>query len=211
MAYFNSGNRLQQSSPVVFNLIIINVLVFAAQWVFDKEGEGITRYIALFPIDSPYFKPHQVVTHMFAHGGVGHIFFNMLSLFMIGASLERYWGSKKFLIFYMICGLGSAAALLIMDALGFSHFFFAVGASGAIMGLFAAFAYLFPNTQLLLFPIPVPVKAKWAMPGLMAIDLFGGFARIPGDNIAHFAHLGGALAGIIIVLIWNKTNRRTFY
>ncbi|MEI7472572.1 MAG: rhomboid family intramembrane serine protease [Chitinophagaceae bacterium] len=211
MAYNNNGNSLQKTAPVVFNLIIINTLVFAAQWVMDKQGDMLTINIALFPIDSPYFKPHQIITHMFAHGGLGHIFFNMFTLFMFGSSLERFWGSKKFLLFYMICGLGSAVALLGMDYLGISRFFFAVGASGAIMGLMAAFAYLFPNTQLLIFPFPFPVKAKWAIPVLMAIDLFGGFATIPGDNIAHFAHLGGALTGFIIVLIWNKTNRRTFY
>ncbi len=211
MAYNNSGNSLQKTAPVVFNLIIINALVFVAQLVMDKQGDMFTINIALFPIDSPYFKPHQIITHMFAHGGWGHIFFNMFTLFMFGSSLERFWGSKKFLLFYMLCGLGSAVALLGMDYLGISRFFFAVGASGAIMGLMAAFAYLFPNTQLLIFPFPVPVKAKWAIPVLMAIDLFGGFATIPGDNIAHFAHLGGALTGFIIVLIWNKTNRRTFY
>jgi membrane associated rhomboid family serine protease len=211
MAYNNYGNSLQRTAPVVFNLIIINALVFVAQWVMDKQGDMLTINIALFPIDSPYFKPHQVITHMFAHGGIGHIFFNMFTLFMFGSSLERFWGSKKFLLFYMLSGLGSAIALLAMDYWGVSRFFFAVGASGAIMGLMAAFAYLFPNTQLLIFPIPFPVKAKWAIPVLMAIDLFGGFATIPGDNIAHFAHLGGALTGFIIVLIWNKTNRRTFY
>jgi membrane associated rhomboid family serine protease len=87
----------------------------------------------------------------------------------------------------------------------------ALGASGAIMGIFAAFGYLFPNTELYIMFIPVPVKAKWAMLGLAAIDLFGGVANISGDNVAHFAHLGGALTGFILVLIWNKTNRRKFY
>ncbi|MFZ4772103.1 MAG: rhomboid family intramembrane serine protease, partial [Ferruginibacter sp.] len=114
MAYNNNGNSLQKTAPVVFNLIIINTLVFAAQWVMDKQGDMLTINIALFPIDSPYFKPHQIITHMFAHGGLGHIFFNMFTLFMFGSSLERFWGSKKFLLFYMICGLGSAVALLGM-------------------------------------------------------------------------------------------------
>ena len=87
----------------------------------------------------------------------------------------------------------------------------ALGASGAIMGIFAAFAYLFPNTTLFIMPIPFPIKAKWAVLALAAIDLFGGIANFSGDNVAHFAHLGGAITGFIIVLIWNRTNRRRFY
>jgi membrane associated rhomboid family serine protease len=87
----------------------------------------------------------------------------------------------------------------------------ALGASGAVMGVMVAFAYLFPNTELFIMFIPVPVKAKWAMLGLAAIDLFGGVASVSGDNIAHFAHLGGALTGFLMVLYWNKTNRRSLY
>jgi len=118
--------------------------------------------------------------------------------------LETVWGAKGFFIFYFSCGLAAAFAHL---ALEFSP---AVGASGAIMGLFAAFAYLFPNTELIIFPFPVPVKAKYAVAVMAAIDLFSGIAP-GGSNIAHFAHLGGLVMGFILVLIWNKTNKKTFY
>lgn len=214
--------------PVVKNLIIINVIVWIAQLIFDQDGGtltmGLTSKIALWPIDSPEFKPYQIATHMFAHSSYAitnsatmsysivffHILFNMLSLFMFGRILENVWGPKRFLLFYLICGVGAAAAHLGEQYFtgGYSP---AVGASGAIMGVLVAFGYLFPNTSLYIMFIPIPIKAKWAILGFVALDLFGGVYPIPGDSIAHFAHLGGALTGFIIVLIWNKTNRRTLY
>jgi membrane associated rhomboid family serine protease len=142
---------------------------------------------------------------MFAHGGFFHLLFNMFALWMFGTMLERVWGPKRFLIFYLACGLASGVAHLILQNSP------AVGASGAIMGLLAAFAYLFPNTEMIVFPIPVPVKAKWAIGLFVAYDLFGGVSKVPGDNIAHFAHLGGLAMGFMLVLIWNKTNKKTFY
>jgi membrane associated rhomboid family serine protease len=141
---------------------------------------------------------------MFAHGGFFHLFFNMFVLWMFGTMLERTWGPKRFLIFYLSCGLAAGIAHLLLE---FSP---AVGASGAIMGLFAAFAYLFPNTEMFIFPIPAPVKAKYAVAIMAAFDLFGGVSP-SGSNIAHFAHLGGLAMGFILVLIWNKTNKKTFY
>jgi membrane associated rhomboid family serine protease len=124
---------------------------------------------------------------------------------MFGTMLERVWGPKKFLIFYFVCGLAAAAAHLFLT------FAPAVGASGAIMGLFAAFAYLFPNTELIIFPIPVPIKAKYAIAIMAAFDLFGGVYPASGGNVAHFAHLGGLVMGLILVIYWNKTNKKTFY
>ncbi len=211
MAFNNYGNRFQQTTPVVLNLIIINALVFFIQAMFDGPNTGslldqqITGKIALYPYNTPYFKPYQLVTHMFAHGGFFHLFFNMFVLWMFGTMLERVWGPKRFFIFYFACGLAAGIAHLILqpDAP-------AVGASGAIMGLFGAFAYLFPNTQLIIFPIPVPVKAKYAVAIMAAFDLFGGVYSA-GSNIAHFAHLGGLAMGLLLVLIWNKTNKKTFY
>ena len=198
------GNSFQRTTPVVLNLIIINALVFFIQAFFDGPNEEITRKIALFPYNDPSFKPYQLVTHMFAHGGFFHLFFNMFVLWMFGSMLERVWGAKRFFIFYFACGLAAAVAQLVLQNAP------AVGASGAIMGLFAAFAYLFPNTQLIIFPIPVPVKAKYAGAIMAAFDLFGGVYSA-GSNIAHFAHLGGLAMGFILVLIWNKTNKKTFY
>lgn len=209
--------RMDRFPPVVKNLIIINILVWVAQLIYDKQI-NLTLKIGLWPIDTPYFKPYQVATHMFAHatydrGGnimFFHILFNMFGLYMFGRILENVWGSKRFLFFYLACGVGAAAAHLIMQYVmgGYS---FAVGASGAVMGVFVAFGYLFPNTQLMIIPIPVPVKAKWVVIVYILIDLFGGFGNVAGDKIAHFAHLGGALTGFLIVFFWNKTNRRTLY
>ena len=203
MAFNNDGNRFQRTTPVVLNLIIINALVFFIQMMFDGQDEKITRVIALFPYQTEYFKPYQLITHMFAHGGFFHLFFNMFVLWMFGTMLEKIWGPKRFFIFYFSCGLAAGVAHLLLENSP------AVGASGAIMGLFAAFAYLFPNTELIIFPIPVPVKAKYAVAIIAAFDLFGGVYP-SGSNIAHFAHLGGLVMGFILVLIWNKTDKKNF-
>jgi membrane associated rhomboid family serine protease len=195
--------------PAVKNLIIINALVFLAQTLLDKQF-AITARLALWPFDSPYFEPYQILTHMFTHGSIGHIFFNLFALWMFGKILENVWGAKRFLIFYLVSGIGAAVAHLTVQYFmgGIAP---AVGASGAVMGILVAFGYLFPNTELYILFIPFPVKAKWAVIGYVAIDLFGGIANFSGDNIAHFAHLGGALTGFILVLFWNKSNRRRFY
>jgi len=183
------------------------------------------------------FHPYQIATHMFAHAAVDarggiilyHILFNMFALWMFGRILENVWGPKRFLLFYFSCGIGAALCHLLIQYVRCEQLLNAalandpsvtgllgaaapaVGASGAIMGIFVAFGYLFPNTPLYIMFIPVPIKAKWAAIGLAAIDLFGGVANFSGDNVAHFAHLGGAVTGFIIVLIWNKTNRQRFY
>lgn len=216
MSNFRS-TRMDRFPPVVKNLIIINVLVWVAQLIYDKQW-GLTLKLGLWPFDTPYFEPYQIATHMFAHASYDaggnvmffHILFNMFGLYMFGRILENVWGPKRFLLFYLACGVGAAAAHLIMQYVmgGFS---FAVGASGAVMGVFVAFGYLFPNTQLMIIPIPVPIKAKWLVIVYILLDLFGGFGNVTGSNIAHFAHLGGALTGFLLVFFWNKTNRRTLY
>ncbi len=234
--------------PIVKNIIIINVLVYAAQILLANQFD-VTEKLMMWPVmpeklhellvqakyldSSMKFQPYQLATHMFAHAPpptLFHILFNMFTLYMFGRVLENVWGPKRFLIFYLVSGLGAAALHLgiqyfrceqLLQAFDSNDIISvkerlgavapALGASGAIMGVMAAFAYLFPNTQLYIMFIPFPVKAKWAMLGLAAIDLFGGVARISGDNLAHFAHLGGALTGFLLVLFWNKTNRRTLY
>jgi membrane associated rhomboid family serine protease len=195
--------------PVVKWLIIVNVAVFLAQNTIGSQFD-LTERIALWPIGSPYFQPYQIFTHMFTHGSFGHIFFNMFALWMFGKILESVWGPKRFLNFYIISGIGAAVVHLTVQYFmgGFSP---AVGASGAIMGVLVAFGYLFPNTELFILFIPFPIKAKWAVIGYVAIDLFGGIANFSGDNIAHFAHLGGALTGFILVLLSNKGNPHRFY
>lgn len=198
------GNSMQRTTPVVLNLIIINALVYIAQMVLDKTM-GLTNLLALYPYDSGFFKPYQLVTHMFAHDPTNffHILFNMYALWMFGSVLERVWGAKKFLIFYLACGLGAGVAQMFVGEP-------AIGASGAIMGLLAAFAYLFPNTEFYILPFPFPIKAKYMVAIYAAIDLFGGLHPGAADNIAHFAHLGGMVMGFILVIIWGKTNKQTF-
>jgi membrane associated rhomboid family serine protease len=181
-------------------------MVFLAQFVFEQQGVFLEQWGALWPWQSPYFGVWQLFTHMFMHGNFLHLLFNMFCLWSFGQHLERDWGPKRFFQFYMMCGLLAGVTHLVFSGSAG----YAVGASGAIMGLFAAFAYLYPNTPLFLMFIPIPIKAKYAIPGLMALDLFGIFGAT-SDNIAHWAHLGGAVSGLIIVIIWNKTNRKTFY
>lgn len=208
MQYRSSG--FADMPPVVKNLLIINGIVFMISLYVPNASDQIQEiyaYGALFPIQTGFFRVWQPITYMFMHGGWSHIIFNMLTLWMFGRILENFWGSKRFLQFYLICGIVAAGAhLLTTDQAS------AVGASGAIMGLMAAFAYLFPNTELYLFFVPIPIKAKYVIPGLMALDVFGVISPTR-DGIAHWAHLGGALAGLLIVIAWNKSkgNRSNFY
>src|SRR6185312_6221906 len=194
MAY-NSYRPSQSSTPVVLNLIIINVIVFVAQLVF----KDLTNYLALYSYDTGLFKPYQLVTHMFAHSpnNYFHIIFNMYALWLFGSSLERLWGGKRFLIFYFICGIAAGLTQMFFVSQGE-----AIGASGAIMGLLAAFAYTYPNIQFYILPIPFPIKAKYLALIYAAIDIFGGVSG--GGNVAHFAHLGGLAMGFILCLLWKK-------
>jgi len=228
MAFDNYGNRFQRTTPAVLNLIIINALVFIAQKVFGGIDGPATDLFALHHYRSEYFRPYQVVTHMFMHASWLHLLFNMYALWMFGTIVERVWGPKRFMIFYFICGLGAAMAQLAAYAFAYRiadntvlsteqytliqevwRQTATVGASGAIMGVLAAFGYLFPNTPMMIIPIPVPVKAKWVVLGIIAIDVFSGISG--GDDVAHFAHVGGALTGFLIVFFQNRMNRKTFY
>lgn len=217
MANYGSGGSgigFGSIPPVVKNLLIINGLVWLAQIAFGKQGFFLENYGALFSIQSGLFRGWQLITYMFMHqaldsqGGIvfAHIGFNMFALWMFGGTVENFLGSKRFLVFYLLCGIFAGVAQLIMQSNGY-----AIGASGAIMGISAAYAYLFPNTELYIMFIPIPVKAKYVIPGFIALDLFSGLSDTAGDNVAHWAHLGGALAGLIIVMIWNKTDRKNFY
>ena len=227
--------------PIIKNLIFINVFFFLAteflfrdQFYFEGfEQEGLKGIFGLWPINHQNFRPYQIFTHMFTHAGVGHIFFNMFGLWMFGRMLESVWGSKKFLLFYLLCGIGSAIAHMTIEYFDYKEVlgvigmlretgqtellnrvlslpFYAVGASGAVMGVMVGFAYLFPNTELMLLFPPIPIKAKWLILAMIAFDLFGGLGKT-SDGIAHWAHLGGAAMGFILVYIWNKTNKKTFY
>jgi len=234
MTEFRPGS-FQMIPPVIKNLIIINVLIFLAQETLGPVIKtNMNNLFALHDVHSIYFRPHQLITYLFLHGGWDHIFFNMFALWMFGAILENYWGPKRFLIFYIVCGIGAAVCHLavlytemapLMDQLhqyplevqqeylnnpNFPVNGETVGASGAIFGCLAAFGYLFPNNLIYLYFF-VPIKVKWFVIGYAAIELFSGIRNSAGDNVAHWAHLGGGLVGILLVMYWNRTNRRNFY
>ena len=220
---------MQGTTPAVLNLIIINAIVFFAQTLFGglNDESSITDLFALHHYRSEDFRLYQVITHMFMHASFLHILFNMFGLWMFGTAIERIWGPKRFLIFYFLCGMGAAVVQMAsyaytfrvidqlplnMDQLNQYNEMLrrnaTVGASGAIMGVVAAFGYMFPNTEMMIMPIPVPVKTKWAVLGIIAIDVFSGIAGNPGDNVAHFAHVGGALTGFLIVYFQNRGGMR---
>jgi len=255
--------------PVVKNLLIINGLVFLATITLSKYGIDLERLCGLYYIKSPLFQPYQFVTYMFIHASsnLSHIFFNMFALWMFGYLLENFWGSKRFLIFYVFCGIGAAITQTFVHWLDYSsiqaaadvyrnnpspaafsgfvssHFpaykdslvnfinlwqqhatdqklvnesfvyiqqlkdlYLAVptvGASGAIYGILLAFGMTFPNMLIYLYFL-VPIKAKWAVLGFGALELFSGLWNSSTDNVAHFAHLGGMIFGLLLILYWKK-------
>jgi len=199
--------QFQEIPPVVKNILIINVIVFACKSLLGHQI-NLDRYLDLYPVGTPYFKPYQFITYMFMHANLQHIFFNMLGVYMFGSILENIWGSKRFLNFYILCGLGAAALQLGISY--FNHqYTILLGASGALFGLLVAFAMMFPNTYLNIYFL-IPVKAKWLVIGYGLFELVSGFLNREGDNIGHFAHLGGLVVGVIIMLIW-KRNKTFFY
>jgi len=213
-------------TPVVKNLVIINTIMllitmFTGNFMYEK--------FSLFYFGSPLFKPYQLVTHMFMHGGFFHLFFNMYSLIFFGIILEQVWGSKKFFLYYMVTGLGAAflhSLVLYIDASSLLSAAEAgsmaaaekyqilistptVGASGAIYGVLLAYGMLFPNNTLqLIFP-PIALKAKWFVIIFGAIELLLGVSNT-GGNVAHFAHLGGMIFGYFLIVYWKKNNRMYF-
>ncbi len=193
-------------TDVVKHLIIINVIVFVLFHFIMGQYRG---YLYLHP-NEVNFQPYQIVSHMFMHGSVQHILFNMFSLFFLGPMVEQALGAKKFFTFYMICGFGALALHLALVYFGFlSPRTALVGASGAVVGVFIAFGLLFPNMKLMLIFLPVPVKAKYMVLAFIAFDLFSGIGGITGvmdTGIAHFAHLGGAITGFILMAMWKKVS-----
>jgi membrane associated rhomboid family serine protease len=223
--------RFQVLPVVIKNLIIINALVWLAQITVGRDLISIEDLFALHHFSSPYYHFWQFITYMFLHSSESffHILFNMFALWMFGSTLENLWGPARFLAFYIVCGLGAGITQALALTYDISQYNTAyelgqisvdqlymlinvptLGASGAVMGIFAAFAYTFPNSQMIILPIPFPIKAKWALLGLAVLDIIGGVSS-ESTGIAHFAHLGGAAVGIVIVLIWNRKNRNHFY
>ena len=199
-------------TPIVKHFIIINVIMFALTLLAENF---MLEKFALFYFNSPFFKPYQLISYIFMHGGFMHILFNMYSLYIFGSVLESVWGGKKFFIYYMVTGIGAALFHLFITYLriesGVLDPYLAsiipmVGASGAIYGLLLAYGVLFPNTVLTLFFPPVSLKAKYM------VFVFGGLEFLlglggSGDGVAHFAHLGGMLFGFVILMIWKRGNK----
>lgn len=223
----------QPLPPVIKNLIIINALVWLAELTFNGP---FVNALSLHFHQNDDFGPWQLVSYMFLHdpASIFHLLFNMFSLWMFGSTLENLWGGKKFLLFYLICGVGAGLIQMLSNVvemnillsqlkegkIGLEQFQIkggmvlysrALGASGAVMGVLAAYAWLFPNNELFIIPIPFPIKVKYAVIGFVLIDLFGGVNPQYGSGVAHFAHLGGVLFGLILVITMNRNNRRTFY
>ncbi|MCF8424848.1 MAG: rhomboid family intramembrane serine protease [Bacteroidia bacterium] len=206
MSYQEFKPRQFQELPmVVKNILIINVVLFIAKFLLSNTID-LDRYLDLYPIGTPNFKPHQFITYMFMHADLSHIFLNMLGVYMFGSILENIWGAKRFLNFYLLCGLGAAALQLAISTIN-NEFTILLGASGSVFGLLVAFAMMFPNTELQLYFI-IPVKAKYLVIGYSLFELYNGF--FANDNVAHFAHLGGLAVGIIMMLIW-KRNKNFFF
>lgn len=231
--------------PVTRNLIIINLLVWVVEAVMPRFGDTIVNVLGLHFFEASKFNPVQIVTYLFIHSpqSVFHVLFNMFTLWMFGSLLERIWGSKRYLIFYFVCGIGAALVQEAVWALSWHHEYCAaiaklnglttahmeelvnaavangdtgflsaiaefknsmvtIGASGAVFGIILGFAFVFPDRPMYLFFIPVPIKAKYMMIGYGVIEFFLGV--VGADMVAHFAHLGGMLFGLLILLYWKK-------
>lgn len=241
MTEFKTGRFFSNMPIVTRNLLIINVLLWLAAFLSpDRLGVAMVRYGGLHYWESSLFNPLQLVTYMFLHDyySLGHVFFNMFSLVMFGVVLERVWGTKRFLLFYFVTGIGAAlvqeavwtltwehsialadsatgqVALTGKQALNYAlqhhidiepylNAMVTIGASGAVFGVLLAFGMLFPNVPMYIFFIPIPIKAKWVVLGYGLLELFFGVSGLQG-NVAHFAHLGGMLFGLILILYWRK-------
>lgn len=223
---YRGGGFFTSLPPVIKNLLIINAVMLLVTFLAE---DFMYRTFSLFFFESEFFKPYQFITHMFMHGGVLHLFFNMYSLVIFGVVLEHVWGSQKFFLYYMVTGLGAAALHSLVLWIDYSSQVAAfeagnqyalenirvllstptVGASGAVYGVLLAYGMLFPNNVLqLIFP-PVALKAKWFVLIFGALELWLGISNT-GGNIAHFAHLGGMLFGFILIKYWKKNNRMYF-
>ena len=210
---------------VVKNLVIINVLFFLATIAAETVLRiDLSDYLGLHYIGASDFQPYQLVTYMFMHGSFGHLFFNMFALWMFGNTLERIWGPNRFLLFYFVCGIGAGlaqelvqyiqylttlqsydnvriAANHIIPMSEYLNMLTTVGASGAVYGILLAFGMMFPNSTIYIY-FAIPLKAKWFVLIYGVIELFAGFTSV--DNVAHFAHVGGMLFGLILILYWKK-------
>jgi rhomboid-like protein len=239
--------------PVIKQIVIACVVLFIGTSLLQmRQVYDLNQVLSMHYPSAPFFKPWQIITHMFMHGSIAHLVFNMFGLITMGTVLENILGSKRFLMLFFYSGLGSIALHLMvqvyevhhltglwlptlqdlglnidgdkiystgqliktkaqLDAIAGMYFQTLMGASGAIYGVVVAFAYLFPNTELMFMFIPYPIKAKYLVPIIIGLDLFLGLSNFQGDPIAHYAHLGGAITGFLLVYYWKKRDRKHFW
>lgn len=222
--------------PVVKNLLIINILCWFAQISLASKVIDLNYYCGLHYWNAKMFNPAQLISYMFFHGNIMHLFFNMFGLYMFGRILEQVLGSRKFLFYYLFCGIGAAIIQELMWSYNlipiveqvnselskgapiellqqkelFLNQFVTIGASGAIFGLLIAFGMLFPEQPMFLMFLPIPIKAKYFVIGYAVIELVFGVGNFSFDNVAHFAHLGGMLFGFLLILYWKKKHKIFF-
>lgn len=217
---------MSNMQPMTKNLLIVNFLAFVATWVLELRGIDLTSLLGLHFFLASDFHIYQFVTYMFLHGGLTHIFFNMFALWMFGNVIEQVWGSKKFIFYYICCGIGAGfvqemvqygtymyeglaayqyvnTGSVQMTTDAYINLWTTIGASGAVYGILLAFGMIFPNERLFIIPFPFPIKAKWLIVGYFAIELFSAMSA-PGDGVAHMAHLGGMLFGWILIRYWKN-------
>jgi membrane associated rhomboid family serine protease len=203
--YYNGSGRggfMSNVPKAVKHIILINICMLVLTHLNDPL---MSRWFALNPITFIY-KPWQLVTYMFMHGGFGHLFFNMYTLYIFGSVLENIWGTKKFLTFYFVTGVGAALVNIGVQYMTGS-FALTVGASGAIYGILMGYAMLYPDSILTLIFPPVSMKAKWFVLIFAGIELLLGISNNPADNVAHFAHLGGLVFAFLLIMYWKKKHR----
>ena len=225
---------LRNIPPVTLNLLIINVLFFLATDLISARFEvDLSNFLGLHFIKSSFFYPWQLISYMFMHGNWAHLFFNMFGLYMFGRILEHFWGGKKFLLFYFIAGIGAGIIQEIVWYINFYeiisnpsitqinllpsnqiisvteyfNLFVTVGASGSLFGILFAFGFMFPKEKIMLIFLPIPIPARIFVLLYAVAELFFGVANFSWDNIAHFAHLGGALFGLIMIFWWRKKGK----
>ncbi len=190
--------------PIVTkNLLIINVLAYLATLVLSTMGVSLEQYGGLHFFMASNFNILQFITYQFLHGSFTHLFFNMFALWMFGCVIENVWGPKKFIFYYIVCGIFSQVFELAKNSSDVLNNWLTIGASGAVYAILLAFGMTFPNERIFIFPLPVPIKAKWFVLIYAAIELFSAVSS-RGDGVAHMAHLGGMLSGFLLILYWRK-------
>ncbi len=199
--------------PAVKYLLLANVICYVLSLMAPHVQYGgysesmLNALFGLFYVGSVNFAPYQFVTYMFLHGGFSHLFFNMFALWMFGRVMEQVWGTKRFLLYYFVCGIGAGIVQEIGQLAGLiPTYAMTIGASGAVYGMLLAFGMTFPNERLFIIPIPFPIKAKYFVMFYALVEIIEGFSA--RDGVAHFAHLGGMLFGLLLILYWRKQIKR---